>query len=79
MKMEQSKAKYLLRELLEAFPLHEYMDKKKELAKKLGIGRPQLDRLVRGDSDPSGTQLKIMAEFFGCSVDELYKPTPLKF
>lgn len=70
----QTKAKYRLRELLAAFPVHAYMEKKRELAQKLDIGMPQLDRFIRGDSDPSGTQLKIMAEFFGCSVDALYQP-----
>lgn len=73
MKMEVSKAKYCLRELLEAFPSSEYMKKKRGLADMLGIGMAQLDRLFRGDSDPSGTQLKVMAEFFECRVDDLYK------
>lgn len=71
--IEHSKAQYRLRELLEAFPSHTYMDKKRELAKRLGIGMPQLGKLLRGDSDPSGTHLKIMAGFFGCSVDDLYQ------
>jgi transcriptional regulator with XRE-family HTH domain len=71
--IQQTKAQYRLRELLEKFPLDEYMDRKRELAKRLNIGKPQLDRLIRGDSDPSGTQLKIMAVFFGCTVDALYQ------
>lgn len=75
MKYQLTKAEYRLRELLEAFPLSSYMDKKRELAKNLGIGMPQLDRFIRGNSDPSGTQLKIMAEFFDCLVDDLYQKT----
>lgn len=71
--MQQSKAQYRLRELLERFPQDEYMDKKRELAKRLNIGKPQLDRLIRGDSDPSGTQLRIMADFFNSTVDALYQ------
>lgn len=73
MKIQLSKAQYRFRELLEKFSLNEYMHKKRELAKRLSIGMPQLDRFIRGDSDPSGTQLKAMAEFFECLVDDLYK------
>lgn len=72
--VQHIKSQYRLRELLEAFPLQVYMEKKMELTIRLGIGKPQLDRLIRGDSDPSGTQLRILAEFFGCTVDALYKP-----
>jgi len=71
--MEHSKAKYRLGDLLSSFASNEYMSRKRELAQLLGIGIPQLDRLIRGDSDPSGTQLKIMAAFFGCTVDALYR------
>ncbi len=72
--MEHSKTQYVLRELLSVYPVNEYMERKRALAKKLEVGMPQLDKLIRGDSDPSGTQLKIMAEFFSCTVDALYKP-----
>ena len=71
--MEHSKAEYRLRELFGAFPSDTYMKNKRELARQLGVGMPQLDRFIRGECDPSGTQLKIMAGFFECSVDDLYK------
>lgn len=72
---QQTKAQYRLKDLLEAFPQNIYLNKKKELANKLGISTHQLGRFIRGNSDPSGTQLKIMAEFFGCLVDDLYQKT----
>lgn len=73
--MQENKAQYRLRELLEAFPQEEHISKKRELAQLLHVSRTQLGRLLSGHCDPSGTQLKIMAEFFGCSVDALYQPS----
>jgi len=68
------KANYRIAELVESIPNGTLTDKKIELADLLGISVPQLNRIIRGGSEPSGTQLRIIAAFFEVSVDELYQP-----
>lgn len=64
--------KYKIKEFLGRIPVAELTGRKAELAKLLDVSASQLNRLARGESDPSGRQLWLMAQFFECSVDELY-------
>ncbi len=74
------KARYRIGELVGNIPVSRIRSEKLALAAQLGISIPQLNRIIRGDSDPSGTQLRVIAHFFGVPVDELYidpdLPTP---
>lgn len=63
---------YRIKEFLGRTPAAELTEQKAKLAELLNVSVAQLNRLARGDNDPSGRQLKIMATFFGCSVDDLY-------
>lgn len=67
------KAEYRFPELFGNLPAARVMDEKYALATQLDISIAQLNRIIRGDSDPSGTQLRIIADFFGTQVDELYQ------
>jgi transcriptional regulator with XRE-family HTH domain len=73
----QKKAEYRLKDLIDGIPNGRLIEEKNALAAQLGIGVPQLNRLIRGDSDLSGTQLRIIADFFGCGVNELYADNEL--
>lgn len=42
-----------------------------DMAKKLGVGRTAYTEYERGRNQPSIEKLKIMAEIFECSVDDL--------
>lgn len=68
----QKKAEYRIDEFVGNIPAARLTEEKTSLAAQLGISIGQLNRIIRGDSDPSGTQLWIIAAFFGCSVHELY-------
>lgn len=72
------KARYRFQELVGNIPNARLGDEKRALAFQLNLSIAQLNRLIRGDSEPSGTQLRIIADYFGKSVDELYdeEPTP---
>lgn len=71
--MEQpKKAEYRIDELVGNLPAARLTNEKLALAAQLGISIAQLNRIIRGNSDPSGTQLKIIADFFGVQVDDLY-------
>lgn len=71
------KAQYRIAELLDSLPKAEYSDKKKALAATLGVTTQQLNALIRGVGDLSGTKLALVAEFFAVPVDELYKNRPV--
>jgi len=66
------KAEYRFPELFGNLPAARVMDEKYALSAQLEISIAQLNRIIRGDSDPSGTQLRIIADFFGVQVDDLY-------
>lgn len=66
------KAEYRFPVLFGNLPSARLMDEKYALSAQLGISIAQLNRIIRGDSDPSGTQLRIIADFFGVQVDDLY-------
>lgn len=67
------KAEYRFPEMFGNLPAARVMDEKNTLSAQLDISIAQLNRIIRGDSDPSGTQLRIIADFFGVQVDELYQ------
>lgn len=67
------KAKYRIAEFVENIPFGRIMEEKEALASQLGISLHQLNRIIRGGSDPSGSQLLIIAKYFGVAVDELYQ------
>ena len=67
------KAEYRFPEMFGNLPAARVMDEKNSLSAQLDISVAQLNRIIRGDSDPSGTQLRIIADFFGVQVDELYQ------
>ncbi|MBL7780654.1 MAG: helix-turn-helix transcriptional regulator [Saprospiraceae bacterium] len=66
------KATYTIAKYVADIPNGRLSAEKEALASQLGISIAQLNRIIRGDSDPSGTQLLIIANFFGVSVGELY-------
>jgi len=66
------KAQYRIGELVGNIPVSRLKSEKMALSAQLGVSIPQLNRIIRGDSDPSGTQLRVIADFFGVPVDELY-------
>lgn len=66
------KATYRIAQLVADIPNGRLTEQKEALADKLGISVPQLNRIIRGGSDPSGSQLQIIATFFETSVDQLY-------
>lgn len=66
------RAEYRIAELVGNIPAARLTEEKQALAAQLGISIAQLNRIVRGDSDPSGTQLRIISVFLGVSVDDLY-------
>ncbi len=68
------KANYRIADFVETIPNGRLTEEKEQLAEKLGISVPQLNRIIRGGSEPNGTQLRIIALFFGVKVDELYTP-----
>lgn len=68
----QKKAEYRIGEFVGNIPAARLTEEKTSLAAQLGISIGQLNRIIRGESDPSGTQLWTIAQFFGCTVDELY-------
>jgi len=70
---ERFKAKYRIAHRIAEIPVGRIKQEKASLAEQLGISIAQLNRLIRQDSEPSGTQLRIIADFFGVSVDELYE------
>jgi len=70
------KANYRIAQLVDDIPSGRLTEEKERLAEELGISIPQLNRIIRGASDPSGTQLRIIADFFGVPVDALYERTP---
>ena len=68
------KARYRIAELIKEIPNGLLTEEKEALATQLGVSIPQLNRIIRGGSDPSGSQLRIIAAYFGISVDDLYLP-----
>lgn len=66
------KARYRISELVGNIPVSRLKSEKSALSAQLGVSIAQLNRIIRGHSDPSGTQLRIIADFFGVQVDELY-------
>lgn len=68
------KARYRIAELIKEIPNGRLTEEKEALATQLGVSIPQLNRIIRGGSDPSGSQLRIIAAYFGISVDDLYLP-----
>jgi len=70
--LSAQKARYRIRELVGNIPSARLTIEKEDLAKQLGISMGQLNRIIRGGSDPSGTQLLVIADFFGMTVDGLY-------
>lgn len=75
--MPLKKARYRIDEFIETIPNGQLMERKAMLAELLDISIPQLNRIIRGGSDPSGTQLRIIADFFEVPVDELYEAESL--
>jgi transcriptional regulator with XRE-family HTH domain len=69
---QSKKAEYRFREIFGAVSAAKLTEVKATIANRLGISIAQLNRIIRGDSDPSGTQLLILAESFSLSVDDLY-------
>jgi len=67
------KAKYRIADFVANIPNGRLTEEKEALAAQLGISVPQLNRIIRGGSDPSGSQLLIIANFFGVAVDDLYQ------
>ena len=67
------KAKYRIAELVGNIPFGRIMEEKEALASQLDISLHQLNRIIRGGSDPSGSQLLVIANFFGVPVDDLYE------
>lgn len=66
------KARYRIAQLVGDIPNSRLTEEKEALAFQLGISIPQLNRIIRGGSDPSGSQLRIIATYFGVAVDDLY-------
>lgn len=67
------RAQYRFRELFGQVASSELTETKLLVAKRMDISIAQLNRIIRGDSDPSGTQLLVIAEYFGISVSDLYQ------
>lgn len=72
MMAQPKKADYRISELVGNIPAARLTEEKNALAAQLQLSIAQLNRIIRGDSDPSGTQLRIIADFFGVAVDDLY-------
>lgn len=70
------KAQYRFRELFGNIPAAKLTETKVKVAARLDISIASLNRIIRGESDPSGTQLLIIAESFGISVTDLYYTGP---
>lgn len=68
------KAKYRFKQAFGAIPAAEISNVKNEVADRLGISLAQLNRIIRGESDPSGTQLFLIAESLNTTVNDLYAP-----
>lgn len=66
------RAEYKIRAFVGNIPAARLTAQKNALANQLGISIGQLNRIIRGESDPSGTQLLTIAEFFGVTVNDLY-------
>lgn len=66
------KARYRIAQFVGNIPNSRLTEEKEALAAELGISIPQLNRIIRGGSDPSGSQLRIIATYFGVAVDDLY-------
>lgn len=47
-----------------------------QLAKKIGLSTMTIARYEAGSREPRATELKKMAEIFGCTIDDLVNPTP---
>jgi transcriptional regulator with XRE-family HTH domain len=73
MKNMDNRAKYRIREILSNVPKSEFPHAKKELCNILGITVQGLSNLLNGRSDWSGTKLRLVADYFGVPVDELYQ------
>lgn len=69
---ERQKAQYRFREVFGNVPAAKLTETKVRVATRLGISIASLNRIIRGESDPSGTQLMIIAESFGLAVSDLY-------
>ena len=48
----------------------------KDLADKLGVALDTISRYETESREPRASELKKMAEIFGCSVDAILNPTP---
>ncbi len=72
------KAEYCIDKYVGNLPVSRVKEEKISLAAQLDISIAQLNRIIRGDSDPSGTQLRIIADFFGVQVDDLYLPDEIE-
>ena len=68
----RQKAQYRFRELFGNIPASRLTETKIQIAHRLGISIASLNRIIRGESDPTGTQLKILAESFNLTVSDLY-------
>jgi len=68
----QIRAQYRFKEIFGKVAAADLSNTKSEVSDRLGISIAQLNRIIRGESDPSGTQLLIIAEHFDLPVDELY-------
>ena len=70
--INRQKARYRFREVFGNIPAARLTETKVKVANRLGISIASLNRIIRGESDPTGTQLLIIAESFGISVSDLY-------
>lgn len=71
----QNQVQYRFREIFGKVAAAELTATKEAVAERLKISIAQLNRIIRGDSDPSGTQLYLMADYFDIPVDDLYATT----
>lgn len=69
----QKKASYRFYEMVLNIPNGRLTQEKAALASQLGVSIFQLNRIIRGGSEPNGTQLLIIAKFFGVPVSDLYE------
>lgn len=73
METNSQKCTYRIKEFVDNIPNGRLREEKELLCAKLGISLHQLNRIIRNGSEPSGTQLKLLADHFGVSVDDLYE------
>lgn len=69
---QTKKAEYRFKELFGNVAASRLTETKATVSNRLGISIAQLNRIIRGESDPSGTQLLIIADSFGLTVSDLY-------